>query len=171
MIVGPNVDEMGQVLTFDGSKSKAGSAPLAGFEWDMGDGTQFFGPVYQYAYGVAGTYTVKLTVVDQAGQRNTATQSVQTTPVVNVTPPKAAIKGPEKAFISAWLALAVFVILTIITVGAPVIYYVAAGEKAQQTLNTWKDWPAVNNATVMVVLFVIFGVKLLGDGLGGLFGG
>jgi hypothetical protein len=70
--------------------------------------------------------------------------------------------------ISAWVALLVFVLIASITVGGPVLYYLLAGEKAQQTLNTWKAWLSTNNATVMFVLLLIFGVKLLGDGLGGL---
>jgi hypothetical protein len=66
------------------------------------------------------------------------------------------------------VALLVFVLIASITVGGPVLYYLLAGEKAQQTLNTWKAWLSTNNATVMFVLLLIFGVKLLGDGLGGL---
>ena len=69
---------------------------------------------------------------------------------------------------SAWLALLVFVLLASITVGGPVLYYLLAGEKAEQTLSTWKAWLSANNTTVMFVLMLVFGVKLIGDGLGGL---
>ncbi|MFN2270399.1 MAG: META domain-containing protein [Anaerolineae bacterium] len=99
VIVAPKVGDAGQVLVFDGYQSTAGSAPIVSYEWDMGDGTQFYGPVYEYAYGTAGTYTVKLTVVDKAGERNTASQSVQINPVANVTPPGASIEGPTAAFV------------------------------------------------------------------------
>lgn len=70
---------------------------------------------------------------------------------------------------SAWLALLVFVLLASITVVGPVLYYLLAGEKAEKTLNTWKSWLSDNNATVMAVLLLVFGVMLIGDGLGGLF--
>jgi len=69
----------------------------------------------------------------------------------------------------SWIALLVFVILGSITVAAPVLYYLIAGASAEKTLNSWKGWLTVNNATVMFVLFLVLGVKLVGDGLGGLF--
>jgi len=67
-----------------------------------------------------------------------------------------------------WLALLVFVVLASITVVLPVIYYLVAGASAERTLNTMKVWLAANNATVMFVILLIFGVKLIGDGIGGL---
>jgi hypothetical protein len=69
-----------------------------------------------------------------------------------------------------WIALAVFVLVGSVTVLAPVLYYIFAGESAEKLLTTWKVWLSANNATVMAVLFLVFGVKLLGDGLGGLLG-
>jgi heat shock protein HslJ len=71
------------------------------YEWDLGDGTQFFGPVYEYAYDTAGSFSVKLTVVDKAGLRNTASHNLQIYPVATVDPPKAAIEGPGSAFVGA----------------------------------------------------------------------
>ncbi len=67
-----------------------------------------------------------------------------------------------------WVALAVFVLIGSITVLIPVVYYIAAGDSATQTLDSWKAWLVVNNATVMAVLLLVFGAKLLGDGIGGL---
>ena len=67
-----------------------------------------------------------------------------------------------------WLALTVFVIIASISVAAPVLYYLFAGPAAEKTLTGWKVWLTANNATVMFVLFLILGAKLLGDGLGGL---
>jgi hypothetical protein len=37
-------------------------------------------------------------------------------------------------------------------------------------LNGWKAWLTANNGTVMAVLLLVLGVKLLGDALGGLLG-
>jgi Sap, sulfolipid-1-addressing protein len=69
-----------------------------------------------------------------------------------------------------WIALAVFVILASLTVAAPVLYYLFAGQSAEKMLNSWKAWLVANNATVMFILFLILGAKLIGDGLSGLIG-
>jgi hypothetical protein len=67
-----------------------------------------------------------------------------------------------------WLALIVFVALASVSVATPVIYYLVASASAEPTLNAMKAWLLANNATVMSVLFLILGVKLIGDGFGGL---
>jgi threonine/homoserine/homoserine lactone efflux protein len=61
--------------------------------------------------------------------------------------------------------LVVFVVIASLTVAAPVVLNLLLGSKAQPTLNTMKDWLAENNNTVMTVLFVVLGAKLLGDGI------
>jgi hypothetical protein len=71
----------------------------------------------------------------------------------------------------SWIVLAIFVALASITVATPVLYYLAAGESAEKTLTGWKTWLAANNNTVMIVLFLVLGAKLVGDGLGGLVSG
>lgn len=94
VISGPTTAEVGEVLTFDASGSQAGSARITGYQWDMGDGTLLSGSSVQYSYATAGSFTVTLTVVDQAGRTGTATQTVQVNAVVEVTPPIAVIDGP-----------------------------------------------------------------------------
>jgi hypothetical protein len=42
------------------------------------------------------------------------------------------------------------------------------GDKAAPVLGGWKTWLAANNATVMMVLFLVFGVTLIGKGISGL---
>jgi hypothetical protein len=69
-----------------------------------------------------------------------------------------------------WLALAAFVVLASLTVAAPVLYYLVAGADAEETLTSLKVWLIANTTAVMIVLFLIFGAKLVGDGLGGLLG-
>lgn len=61
--------------------------------------------------------------------------------------------------------LVVFVVIASLTVAAPVVLNLILGSKAQPTLTTMKDWLAENNNTVMTVLFVVLGAKLLGDGI------
>jgi threonine/homoserine/homoserine lactone efflux protein len=63
------------------------------------------------------------------------------------------------------LALTVFVLIGSVGVLAPLALYLVAGERAAKTLDGWKTWASVHNAAVMAVLFAVFGVKLVGDGL------
>jgi hypothetical protein len=66
---------------------------------------------------------------------------------------------------SAAVALMVYVIVASLTVGTPVLYYLVAGEGAKRTLDGWKVWLIANNATIMIVLFVVLGFVLLGEGI------
>jgi hypothetical protein len=65
----------------------------------------------------------------------------------------------------ALVALLVYVIVASVTIAGPVIYYFVGGDKAKEALDSTKGWLAVHNAAVMMVLFVVFGVKLIADGL------
>lgn len=71
---------------------------------------------------------------------------------------------------SAWASLGLFVLIASLSVAAPVIYYLVAGQSAEKTLQSMKTWLTNNNATVMFILFLVLGAKLIGDGLGGLLG-
>jgi hypothetical protein len=62
--------------------------------------------------------------------------------------------------------LAVFVVLSSLTIIIPVVYDLLGGEKAKTRLEVWKAWLSANNAAVMAVLFLVFGVILLSQGLG-----
>jgi len=61
--------------------------------------------------------------------------------------------------------LAVFVAISSVTVAAPVIINVVMGSKATALLDSMKLWLTANNNTVMMVLFIVIGAKVLGDGL------
>jgi threonine/homoserine/homoserine lactone efflux protein len=76
----------------------------------------------------------------------------------------AGLPGGEQA-----LTLAVFVLIGSVGVLAPLVLYLAAGERAAKTLDGWKTWATDHNAAVMAVLFGVFGVKLVGDGIAVLF--
>jgi heat shock protein HslJ len=99
VIAAPTSGLVGEVLVFDGYQSQAGSTPIVSFEWRMGDGTKFFGPVYEYSYDTPGTYEVSLEVLDEAALRHRATHMIQINAAVQVQPPKAAIEGPGEAFV------------------------------------------------------------------------
>jgi Sap, sulfolipid-1-addressing protein len=76
----------------------------------------------------------------------------------------AGLAGGEQA-----VTLAVFVVIGSAGVLAPLIVYLVAGERAARTLDAWKTWSGDHNAAIMAVLFLIFGFKLVGDGIAVLF--
>ena len=59
----------------------------------------------------------------------------------------------------------VYVLLASITIAGPVIYYLLGGDAAKRALDELKAWLAAHNAAVMATLFVVFGVKLIAEGL------
>ncbi len=63
------------------------------------------------------------------------------------------------------IVLVVFVVLASVTVAVPVVWYLIRGSGAEEQLNVMKDWLVANNNTVMAVLFVVLGAKVLGDGI------
>jgi hypothetical protein len=60
---------------------------------------------------------------------------------------------------------AVYVVLASLTVAVPVVAYLVAPDRVSPALDRAKVWLVANNATVMVVLFLVLGAKVLGDGL------
>jgi threonine/homoserine/homoserine lactone efflux protein len=65
------------------------------------------------------------------------------------------------------ISIAVFVIIGSVTVAGPVIYYLLAPNSAG-LLGEIKQFMSDHNAVIMFVLFMVLGVKLLGDGIAGL---
>jgi threonine/homoserine/homoserine lactone efflux protein len=65
-----------------------------------------------------------------------------------------------------YIVLAVFVLIAITTVALPVISYYGFRSKADEALPGVKDWLLDHNAAIMAVIFLVFGAKILGDGLG-----
>jgi hypothetical protein len=72
----------------------------------------------------------------------------------------AGLSGGEEAGV-----LAVFVAIASLSILAPVVVYFALGDRAEATLTPAKDWLARNNKAVMAVILLIFGAKLLGEGI------
>ncbi|GGV27604.1 membrane protein [Streptomyces filipinensis] len=62
-------------------------------------------------------------------------------------------------------ALAIFVAIASLGVLAPLAVYLVTGRRAQGILADWREWAARHNVAVMAVLFFVFGLKLLGDGI------
>jgi threonine/homoserine/homoserine lactone efflux protein len=66
------------------------------------------------------------------------------------------------------VAMAVFVVVGTLGVGAPVVIYFTMGDKAHDLLDGLRTWMARENTTIMAVICVIIGFKLIGDGISGL---
>jgi hypothetical protein len=62
-------------------------------------------------------------------------------------------------------SLIVFVVIASVTIAGPVVYYLLGGEHAKAQLDEMKNWLALHNNAVMAVLFLVFGAKLIADGL------
>ncbi len=61
--------------------------------------------------------------------------------------------------------LAVFVLIASVTVAVPVVLNLVLGSRAEVTLTTMKDWLVASNNTIMTILFIVLGAKVLGDGI------
>ena len=75
---------------------------------------------------------------------------------------QAGLTTGESAF-----AVAVFVVLGSLTVAGPVLFYVAATEKASGPLASIKAFMSDHNAVIMMVVLLVLGAKLVGAGLAG----
>jgi hypothetical protein len=65
----------------------------------------------------------------------------------------------------AIVSTAVFVVIASLSIATPVAYAVFGGAKARTTLDSAKGWLTEHNAAVMAVLFLVFGVDLVAQGL------
>jgi len=66
------------------------------------------------------------------------------------------------------VVLLVLVVIGSLGIITPVAVYFAMGERSGPILGEWRGWLAENNATVMAVLFLVFGAALIGKGITGL---
>ena len=66
------------------------------------------------------------------------------------------------------IAVATFIVLGSSTVGGSVLFYLVAGERAERPLAAVRGFMSDNNAVIMMVVLLLLGAKLLGDGLGAL---
>jgi threonine/homoserine/homoserine lactone efflux protein len=62
-------------------------------------------------------------------------------------------------------AVIVFMLLASLTVGLPVVWFLAAGESAKKKLDTLRGYLVQYNWVIMMVLFIVLGAKLIGQAL------
>jgi Sap, sulfolipid-1-addressing protein len=77
----------------------------------------------------------------------------------------ATISSADLATGNEILTLVVYVVIASVTIVVPVGAYLILGDRADAPLTTAKQWLIDNNNTVMSVLFVVLGSKLIGDAL------
>lgn len=66
------------------------------------------------------------------------------------------------------IAVAVFVIIGSVTVAGPVIFFIFGGDRATKPLASIKDHMGAHNAAIMMVVLLVLGAKLIGNGWSGL---
>ena len=65
------------------------------------------------------------------------------------------------------IAYVVFALVATVGVAAPVVMFVALGDRSQRILAGLRDWMGQHNAVIMAVICLILGAKLIGDAIGG----
>lgn len=65
------------------------------------------------------------------------------------------------------VAIAVFVLIGSLTVAGSVLFFLVAPRQAARPLGAVRQFMADNNATIMMVILLILGLKVLGDAVGG----
>ena len=66
------------------------------------------------------------------------------------------------------VALAVFIVVATLGPGIPVAIFFFMGDRAPKVLDGLKEWMTRENATIMAVLCLVIGAKLIGDAISGL---
>jgi hypothetical protein len=72
--------------------------------------------------------------------------------------------------LDAGVALAVFTVASMLTVAVPIVAVVAAPERSEERLATWKAWLLGNSRTVGLVLLMIVAAALIVRGASDLIG-
>ncbi len=85
----PSNPQVGQIVTFDGQASSDPDGAITSYRWDLnGDGiTDATGAIVQASYSQPGTFTVTLTVIDNAGLSGSTSQTLQVSSVPLPPPP------------------------------------------------------------------------------------
>ena len=90
----PPSGEAPLLVLFDATESRDPDGVVVFHNWDFGDGTAGSGEILTHEYEFPGTYTVSLTVTDDAGATDSATTTVSIAAVVENQPPVADSNGP-----------------------------------------------------------------------------
>ena len=61
--------------------------------------------------------------------------------------------------------IAIYVVLASVGVATPVVVALVLGDRSTAVLTGWRSWLGRNNDAVMAVLYLVFGVVLIGNGI------
>ena len=100
---GPYNATAGVALALNASTSSDPDGTIASYAWNFGDGTTGTGATPSKTYATAGSFTISLTVTDNAGSTNTATTTASV--VASNQPPVARAGGPYTGTAGVALAL------------------------------------------------------------------
>jgi threonine/homoserine/homoserine lactone efflux protein len=64
------------------------------------------------------------------------------------------------------IAVTVFVVIASVSVAGPVLFYLVAPRAAAPRLATIKEFMAIHDAVIMMVVLLVLGAKLIGNGIG-----
>lgn len=62
--------------------------------------------------------------------------------------------------------VAIYVAVAVLGVATPILVTLFLGDRSREVLDGWKAWLGQNNAAVMSVLFLVFGVVLVAQAIG-----
>jgi PKD repeat protein len=96
---GPYNASVGSPVSFDGTGSSDPDGSIAAYDWDFGDGNTGTGATPVHTYTTDGTFTVSLTVTDDAGALDT--QATTATIAANPLPPIADANGPYSGVVGS----------------------------------------------------------------------
>jgi heat shock protein HslJ len=95
VITAPAQANVGEIVTFSAADSSA-TVPITNYSWDFGDGSKAQGEVVEHAYEEAGNYLIQMTVTDARGFRNSATMTINISPIERPTPTAEPTSEPTK---------------------------------------------------------------------------
>jgi threonine/homoserine/homoserine lactone efflux protein len=65
------------------------------------------------------------------------------------------------------IAFIVYALIATMGVAVPLVIYFTLGDHSQPVLENLKTWLGHNNAAILAVIFLVIGVKILGQGIAG----
>jgi len=66
------------------------------------------------------------------------------------------------------VVIAVYTVFASLGVAAPIVAMLLLGERSDRVLRGWQSWLDHNNTAMMAVIYLVFGVILVGKGFGGI---
>ncbi len=96
---GPYSGTVGVAVQFDGTGSSDADGTIVAYDWDFGDGTTGTGATPSHAYMTSGSFSVTLTVTDDAG--DTGIDTTSATIGLGDLPPVADPNGPYSGVVGA----------------------------------------------------------------------